>query len=42
MPSIENIVHPTITSLEERLHFEEFISELSAKFVNLPPNEVDN
>ena len=42
MPSIESNVHPTITSLEERLRFEEFISEFSAKFVNLPPNEVDN
>lgn len=42
MPSVETNIHPAIISLEERLHFEEFISELSARFVNLPPDEVDN
>lgn len=42
MPPVESNVHPTITSLEQRLHFEEFISEFSAKFVNLDSAEVDN
>lgn len=41
MPPVESNVHPTITSLEQRLQFEEFISELSAKFINLHAAEVD-
>jgi hypothetical protein len=41
MPTVESNVHLTISSLKERLHFEEFISELSAKFINLPAAEVD-
>ncbi len=42
MPSVDSNVHPLITSLEEQLQFEAFISDLSARFINLPPNEVDN
>lgn len=42
MPSVDNNVPPIITSLEEQLQFEAFISDLSARFINLPPNEVDN
>ena len=41
MSTIESNVSPIITSLEERLRFEEFISELSARFVNLDSAEVD-
>jgi formate hydrogenlyase transcriptional activator len=39
--SPKNEIHSTVTHLERRLRFEEFISELSAKFVNLPHKEVD-
>jgi len=42
MPTVESNVHLTISSLKERLHFEEFISELFTRFVNLSPNELDN
>jgi hypothetical protein len=31
--------HP---ELEERLRFETLIADLSSKFVNLPPNKVDD
>ncbi len=40
-PSLNGQIHPIVTSLEEQLRFEKFISELSAKFVNLPAAEVD-
>ncbi len=33
--------HPLQTELEDRLRFETFISNISARFVKLPPEEVD-
>lgn len=39
-PSLNGEIQPIVTSLEEQLRFEKLVSELSAKFVNLPAAEV--
>jgi hypothetical protein len=40
MTSLLSHVDP-LSELEERLRFETLVADLSSKFVNLPPNEVD-
>jgi signal transduction histidine kinase len=40
-PLMDNHRHPSGDGLESRLEFETLISDLSSRFINLPPGEVD-